>query len=226
MNESVPSESSDAMVVADSQPLRLLLADDHSLLRQGLRQLLETRPELQVVAEAENGEQAVVQALSHKPDVILMDINMPVVNGFEASKSILNLWPQARILILTNQDDPNVVKRFMELPIAGFLLKDIALPQLVWSIHKAFAGQQVPLADDLQAKISLAPERLASLADPLTEREQEVLKLLAKGLSNQELANQLCLSPKTVHNHLYNIYSKLGVSSRGEAIVWAIENNF
>ena len=209
-----------------SGELRLLLADDHSLLRQGLRQLLETRPEVQVVAEAENGEQAVVQALSHKPDVILMDINMPVVNGFEASKSILSLWPQARILILTNQDDPNVVKRFMELPIAGFLLKDIALPQLVWSVYKAHAGQKVPLADELQSRIAASPARLSALTDPLTDREQEVLKLLAKGLSNQELANQLCLSPKTVHNHLYNMYSKLGVSSRGEAIVWAIENGF
>ncbi|MFN8614479.1 MAG: response regulator transcription factor [Vampirovibrionales bacterium] len=206
--------------------LRLVLADDHSLLRQGLRQLLETRPEISVIGEADNGEQAVVQALSLKPDVILMDINMPIVNGFEASKAILGAWPQARILILTNQDDPSVVKRFLELPIAGFLLKDIALPQLVWSLYMAHSGQTVPLSSELEERLKASPNRLAALTDPLTEREQDVLRWLAKGLSNQELANQLCVSPKTVHNHLYNMYSKLGVSSRAEAIVWAIENGF
>lgn len=207
-------------------PLNLLLADDHAILRQGLRQLLETRPDLQVIDEAENGEEAILKAITLKPDVILIDINMPKVNGYEACQAILAAWPKAQIVVLTNQDDPHVVNKFLDLNIRGFMLKDVKLDALVHGLYKAHSGQNIPLAEDLQTKLTQAQKKAITHLDILTEREQEVIRALSKGLSNQELAEELTLSPKTVHNHLYNIYSKIDVSSRSEAIVWAIENGF
>lgn len=203
--------------------LRLLLVDDHEILRQGLRQLLETRPEFTIVGEATNGEEAIVQALSHKPDVLLMDINMPKLNGLEASRAILTAWPDANIIILTNQDDPQVIEKTTELGVRGFLLKDVPLDTLVTAIYKAKTGQSIPLSDDLTQRLTEAKKTNTPLAEPLTERENEVLKALAKGLSNQAIADDLCVSTKTIHNHLYNIYGKLGVNTRAEAIVWALE---
>lgn len=221
------SDTSTSTAPEEKDQLNLLLADDHAILRQGLRQLLETRPDLNVVGEAENGEEAIVKALSLKPDVILMDINMPKVNGYEASQAILTAWPGANILVLTNQDDADVVNKFLDLNIRGFLLKDVKLDALVLALYTAHSGQKVPLSDDLQAKLTDAREKAEAKVhtglDVLTERELEVIRALCKGMSNQELAETLVVSPKTVHNHLYNIYSKLGVSSRSEAIVWAME---
>lgn len=214
----------DLPITDNDHQLTLLLADDHQILRQGLKQLLETRPELTVTSEASNGEEAVLQALSHKPDVILMDINMPKLNGLDASKAILTAWPDANIIIFSNQDDPQVVKKATELNIRGFILKDVELDTLVKAIYKAKTGQSTPLSNDLQESLtSKSPQQ--NLSEPLTSREQDVLTALAKGLSNQAIADNLCVSPKTVHNHLYNIYGKLGINTRAEAIVWALENH-
>lgn len=229
-NSCPPSSGSEHKPDIEKEQLSILLADDHAILRQGLRQLLETRPDLNVVDEAENGEEAIVKAISLKPDVILMDINMPKVNGYEASQAILTAWSDANILVLTNQDDADVVSKFLDLNIRGFLLKDIKLDALVLALYTAHAQKKVPLSEELQAKLTEAKAKAEAKAntglDILTEREQEVLKALSKGMSNQELAEALVVSPKTVHNHLYNIYSKLGVNSRSEAIVWAIEHGF
>ncbi len=217
--------STDPVPDTDDAAVAVLLVDDHQLLREGLAQLLGTRPDITVAAQASNGEEAVVMALSHKPDVILMDVNMPKVNGYEATKAILTTWPDANILVLTNQDEPEVVKQFTALNIRGFLLKDVALDVLVSAIYKAKVGQQVPLADELSQKITTAsqPTGNAALIEPLTERELDVLQALAQGKNNAAIADALCVSPKTVHNHLYNVYGKLGVNSRAEAIVWALE---
>ena len=202
--------------------ITLLVVDDHPIVRQGLKNLLETYPQLKVIAEASDGEQALVQAIGNKPDVILMDVNLPKLNGFEASKAILTAWPEARIIVLTNQDDTQVLRQFVDLGVKGFLLKDVDLTVLVQGIQRAAAGDPLELDDAMQTKLAshnAVPKRL----DDLTERECEVLTALSKGNSNQQLADLLCVSPKTVHNHLYNIYSKIGVHSRAEAIVWAIE---
>lgn len=208
----------------ETNNIRVLLVDDHTILRQGLQQLLETESRIQVCGTAGNGEEAIFQALSLKPDVILMDINLPKVSGYEASRAILTAWPTARIIVLTNQDDAVVMKKFLDLGIRGFLLKDIPAEQLVSGIYEVMDGKTIDLSSELAEKLKVAQN--ASTHDPLsdlTEREQEVLRALSKGYSNQQLADLLTVSPKTVHNHLYNIYSKIGVSTRAEAIVWAIE---
>lgn len=211
----------------NNTPVRVLLIDDHSILRKGLRQLLETEDGIDVCGEADNGEDAIAQAFSLKPDVILMDINLPKVTGYEASRAILTAWPGARILVLTNQDDADVVRKFMDLDIKGFVLKDIPLEQLIDAIYRITQGEKIALTAELAEKAQ-KPRYNAreESAFQLTEREKEVLKALAKGHSNQQLADLLTVSPKTVHNHLYNIYGKIGVNTRAEAIIWAIESGF
>lgn len=211
--------------MSENKPIRILLVDDHTIVRQGLRQLLETDPLIEVCGEADNGEDAIMQAIGLKPDVILMDVNLPKVNGYEASRAILAAWPAARIIVLTNQDDATVLKRFMDLHIQGFFLKDVQIDILLDAIRQVMAGETLELAPELAEKLkaSKAHSREDALY-ALTDREKEVLQALTRGYSNQQLADLLTVSPKTVHNHLYNIYSKIGVKTRSEAIVWAMEN--
>ncbi|WP_373531157.1 response regulator [Vampirovibrio sp.] len=208
----------------DPSPIQVLLVDDHPILRQGMRQLLETHGGLHVCGEAGDGENAVVQALAHKPDIILMDINLPKISGYESSRAIMTAWPEAKIIILSNQDDPHVMKKCLDLPVKGFLLKDIQIEVLVEAIRKVRSGEPLALSEELAQKLK-KKERNANghLREALTEREREVLQALSKGYTNQKLADLLVVSPKTVQNHLYSIYHKIGVSSRSEAILWAIE---
>jgi DNA-binding NarL/FixJ family response regulator len=206
------------------KPIRILLVDDHPILRQGMRQLLELYGGLEVCGEAGNGEEAIMQALTHKPDIILMDINLPKVSGYESSRAILTAWPEAHILILSNQDDPHIMKKCLALPIKGFLLKDIQIDDLVEAIRKVQAGQELTLSEELASRLNKVNNNLVEYdTHILTEREREVLSALSKGYSNQKLAELLVVSPKTVQNHLYSIYHKIGVGSRSEAILWAIE---
>ncbi len=210
----------------DPTPIRILLVDDHPILRQGMRQLLELHGGLHVCGEAGDGEAAVVQALAHKPDIILMDINLPKVSGYESSRAILTTWPQAKIIILSNQDDPHVMKKCLDLPVKGFLLKDIQIEALVEALRKVQAGEFLSLSEELAGKLNQHHRSPTGQSlEALTEREQEVLRALSKGYTNQKLADLLVVSPKTVQNHLYSIYHKIGVSSRAEAIVWALEAN-
>lgn len=206
--------------------IRLLLVDDHTLLRQGMRQLLEQYPHLHVVDEASDGEEAVLKALTLKPDIILMDITMPKLSGYEASKAIFTVWPQAKILILTNQDDKLILKKLLELPIMGYCLKDVDTVELVAQLEGIHAGDKQPLSAELAEKLNPANRKTEPGMDALTERESDVLSALAQGHTNQQLADLLCVSPKTVNNHLYSIYSKIGVANRSEAIVWAIKNGY
>jgi NarL family two-component system response regulator LiaR len=206
-------------------PIRLLLVDDHAIVRHGLKQLLESDPRFVVCAEAADGETALIQAMALKPDVVVMDINLPKVSGYEASKALLTVWPQARILILSNQDDTTVVQKCLDLGVKGFLLKDVQLADLQVAIQQVRMDQYLALPPELADKIRLAQAVHESHQTAgLTEREKEVLKALCRGYSNQQLADLLMVSPKTVHNHLYNIYGKIGVSTRAEAMVWAMES--
>jgi DNA-binding NarL/FixJ family response regulator len=210
--------------MTSAEPIRILLVDDHPILRQGMKQLLEMNAGFVVCGEAGNGEEAIVQALSHKPDIILMDINLPKVSGYESSRAILTAWPEAKILVLSNQDDPQVMKKCLDLSIKGFLLKDIRIEDLVIAIRDVRDGGRLELSEELAARLQSAQRSVADKGpDALTEREQEVLRALSKGYTNQKLAALLVVSPKTVQNHLYSIYQKIGVSSRSEAILWAIQ---
>lgn len=210
----------------DPKAIRVLLVDDHPILRQGMRQLLETHGGIEVCGESGDGEDAVVQALAHKPDIILMDINLPKVSGYESSRAIMTAWPDARIMILSNQDDPHVMKKCLDLPVKGFLLKDIQIEVLVDAIRKVRGGESIALSEELAAKVKKHDKSATGQSlEALTEREREVLRALSKGYTNQKLAELLVVSPKTVQNHLYSIYHKIGVSSRSEAILWAIEAN-
>lgn len=202
--------------------IRILLVDDHPILRQGMKQLLEMNDGFTVCGEAGNGEEAIVLALSQKPDVILMDINLPKLSGYESSRAILTAWPEARILVLSNQDDPLVMKKCLDLSIKGFLLKDIQIDDLVAAIRRVLDGGRIELSPELAARVASA-QKASKEPDSLTEREKEVLRALSKGYSNQKLAELLVVSPKTVQNHLYSIYQKIGVGSRSEAILWAIQ---
>lgn len=210
----------------DPTPIRALLVDDHPILRQGMRQLLEMHGGIQVCGESGDGEDAVVQALAHKPDVVLMDINLPKVSGYESSRAIMTAWPEAKIIILSNQDDPHVMKKCLDLPVKGFLLKDIQIEALVDAIRRVRGGESLTLSEELAAKVQKHDKSATGQSlEALTEREREVLRALSKGYTNQKLADLLVVSPKTVQNHLYSIYHKIGVSSRSEAILWAIEAN-
>jgi DNA-binding NarL/FixJ family response regulator len=209
--------------------VKILLVDDHTILRQGLRQLLALEPRFEVVDEASNGEEAVYKTLMHKPDIILMDVNLPKINGYEASRAILTTWPEARILVLSNQDEGQIIKKFIDLGVKGYMLKDAQIELLTDTIFKIVEGHSVPLSEELEARKKQVEQNTQQKSNhyfSLTEREREVLTALAKGFSNQTLADLLCVSPKTVHNHLYNIYSKIGVKTRAEAIVWAMDSGF
>ncbi len=204
----------------------IMLVDDHHIVRQGMKQLLELQEGFSICAEATDGEEAVLKALTHKPDVILMDVNLPKVSGYEASKSILGAWPDAKILVLTNEDDAQTLGKIMALPVKGYLLKDIQIDELVQHFQAVMAGQTVNLAADLNEKLDALQKQTSvkeSSVFALTDREKEILRALTRGYSNHQLATHFTVSQKTIHNHLYSIYSKIGVSSRTEAIVWAIE---
>lgn len=208
----------------DPRPIRVLLVDDHPILRQGMRQLLEMHGGITVCGEAGDGEEAVVQALALKPEIILMDINLPKVSGYESSRAIMAAWPEAQVIVLSNQDDPHVMKKCLDLPVKGFLLKDIQIEALVDAIRKVRGGETLALSEELAEKLRKSDKGGQTHAVAvLTEREREVLAALSKGYTNQRLADLLVVSPKTVQNHLYSIYHKIGVSSRSEAILWAIE---
>ncbi len=207
--------------------IRIQLVDDHTIVRQGLKQLLEMEADISVVAESCNGEEAVMHAMMQKPDVILMDINLPKLSGYEATRAILTAWPLAKLIMLTNQDDGTVIQQCMAIGAKGFLLKDVETEVLISGIRDVHAGRDLLLSPELADKaahVSQQQKMTLDILEKLTQREKEVLIALSKGYSNQQLADLLIVSPKTVHNHLYNVYSKIGVKTRAEAIVWVLQH--
>lgn len=206
-------------------PLRLLIVDDHPVFRFGLRALLESEGEFEVVAEASTGEQAVRLAKEHRPDVVLMDITMPEMNGIEATRRILETNPETGVLIVTMVDDASIFAA-LRAGARGYLLKGAEGEETLRAIRAVARGEMIlsePIAERVQQFFSGTPEQALSNFPELTPREQEVLSLIAKGLTNNAIASRLGLSPKTVRNQVSEIYSKLGVSDRAEAIVRARE---
>lgn len=215
--------------MSDSK-ITVLLADDHAIVREGTRELLEREPDMQVVAEAANGEEAVHLALKTKPDVIAMDISMPRMNGIEATRKIKQALPKTSILVFTAYDEDPYVFALLEAGAAGYLLKNVRSSELVSAIRSVAMGESVlhpSVAKKLINKVSQKAIRPAMAApDPLSERESQVLLLAARGLGNKEIAAELNISPRTVQVHLANIFSKFGVGSRTEAVLYAVKNGW
>ena len=201
-------------------PVRLLIADDHPIVRAGFEGMLAGQPDLEVVGEAENGEEAVTLAQRLRPDVVLMDLRMPVVDGVEATNRIKEEVPSANILVLTTYDSDADILRAIEAGATGYLLKDTPREDLFRAIRAAARGEPV-LAPSVTARLMQRTQTPARTA--LSGREIEVLELVARGGSNKELARDLHLSEATVKSHLIHIFDKLGVTDRTAAVTVALE---
>ena len=211
--------------------IKILIADDHAVVREGTRQILEHESDLTVVAEASDGEEAVKMAGSAKPDVAIIDISMPGVDGIEATKRIKALYPSIAVLILSAYDDEQFIFGLLEAGAAGYLLKSVHGRELIDAVRQVYAGESVlhpAIARKVLNRFIPGPGKLAKKepTEVLSKREMDVLKLAAKGLSNQDIANVLYLSLRTVQAHLAHIFNKLQCSSRTEAVVRAIKEGW
>jgi DNA-binding NarL/FixJ family response regulator len=210
------------------EPIRILLVDDQRLMREGLRTLLELEPDLDVVGESEDGQQALLDYENLVPTVVLMDIRMPVMDGVQATRRLLERWPEAKIIILTTFDDDQYVFEGLRAGALGYLLKDVSGEELSEAIRTVTQGGALiepSIARRVLAEFSrLTPagsQAASSLTEELSEREAEVLRLLAKGLTNRQIAEHLFLAEGTVKNYVSAILQKLGVDDRTQAALRA-----
>jgi two-component system, NarL family, response regulator NreC len=208
--------------------IRVLVCDDHTILREGIRMLLNAQEDIEVVAEAVDGREAVEKMREFKPDVILMDIAMPFLNGLEATRQIRREDPGARVLVLTMYENDEYVAQMLEAGAAGYVLKKVAGSELVYAIRSVFGGEAFlypsitkRLVEDYLRRVESGQER--ATFNGLTDREREVLQLIAEGHTNKEIADLLNLSVRTVQNHRAHIMEKLGMHDRGELIKYAIQ---
>ncbi|PZX02994.1 LuxR family two component transcriptional regulator [Psychrobacillus insolitus] len=206
--------------------IRILLADDHEMVRIGVSAYLQAQPDMNVVAEATNGQEAVDLALEHKPDIILMDMVMPIMNGAEATHEIIQKWPEAKVMIVTSFIDDDKVYPALEAGAISYLLKTSKASHIADSIRKTLTGSAV-LEPEVTNKMMKRMRQGASrdLHEDLTEREREVLLLMAEGKTNQDIADTLFIALKTAKTHVSNILSKLEVSDRTQAVIYAFEHD-
>jgi NarL family two-component system response regulator LiaR len=207
-----------------TQPIRILIADDHAIVRKGIAALMATEPDIDVVGEAANGAEAVEQAVELRPDVILMDLVMPQLDGIEAIRKITANWPEARILVMTSFATDEKVFPAIKAGALGYLLKDTGPETLVDAVHQVHRGEPSlhPKIAQMMLQEIGRPSPQPPTVDPLTERENDVLKLIAKGLSNQEISEALVISEATVRTHVSRILGKLHLASRTQAALYAL----
>lgn len=204
--------------------IRVLIADDHPMFRKGLHGLLESVAGIEVVGEAAEGEEAIALAGRLQPDVVLMDINMPEVNGIEATRRILHTSPSVGVLVLTMYEDDDSIFAAMRAGARGYLLKGVDQVEVLRAINAVSSGEAIfspSIARRLIHYFSTLEKTVSPVFPELTEREREVLILIAQGHTNAAIAEKLVLSPKTVRNHVSTVFSKLQVASRAEAIIRA-----
>jgi two-component system response regulator NreC len=204
--------------------IRVLIVDDHAVVRSGLRRVLEAEGDLEVVGEAGDMRTAVFETRAQKPDVVLMDLVMPGGSGIEATAAVLKEAPEANVLVLSMQDDPRYVREAFEAGASGYVLKEAADAEVVEAIREvAGGGRYVHPALGARLVAADAEERARADADPLSDREREVLRLLALGHTNQEIAKMLYLSVRTVETHRAHIMQKLRLTTRAELVRYAID---
>jgi DNA-binding NarL/FixJ family response regulator len=199
------------------KPIRILLAEDQTLMRQGLKTILELEDGFEVAGEAEDGKAAVKLALQLRPDIILMDVQMPQLNGVEATAAICRAWPEARVIILTTFDRDDYVFQGVRAGAVGYLLKDLPAPKLIETIRRVHDGEVFIQPEIASRTLRAALHSPGELVEPLSEREREVLVMLAQGIPNKEIADKLHLAEGTVKNHVSNILGKLQAQNRTEA---------
>jgi DNA-binding NarL/FixJ family response regulator len=202
--------------------IRVLLADDHRMVRAGLRALLASAADVSVVAEAADGEQAVQAVADSAPDLVLMDLSMPVLDGIAATRAIRASHPGVRVVVLSSFDDQDRVRQALQAGATGYVLKDCTPEQLLAAIRSAAAGH-APL-DPRVAGALLPASGQPSVAEQLSQRELQVLRLASQGLANKQIGRSLGIAERTVKVHLGNIFRRIGVSDRTSAALWAREN--
>jgi NarL family two-component system response regulator LiaR len=207
-----------------SQPIRVMLVDDHAMVRRGLATFLKVFDDLQLVGEAESGVVAIKLCGEILPDVVLMDMVMPDMDGAAATRVIRQKYPQVQVIALTSFKEGDLIKNALEAGAIAYLLKDVSADDLVWAIRAAHAGRATLSPEAAQALVETANQPPAPGLD-LTEREREVLALMIEGLNNTQIAGRLTVSPSTIKSHVSNVLSKLGVASRTEAVTLALRNH-
>ena len=217
------------------QPIRILLVDDHVMLRQGTAEILSKEADIEVIGEADNGQQAIDLTLRLRPDIVVMDVRMPVLSGIEATRRIRETMPEVQVLVLTAYDDDQYIFSLLQAGASGYLLKTAPVNELVKAIRLVRSGESpldpsiarkvvVRMAGDQGSRIPVGED--GATIQALTFREQEVLQLLSRGLNNQAIAEALYVSNRTVQAHLTSIFAKMGVSSRLEAVLTAIRRGW
>jgi DNA-binding NarL/FixJ family response regulator len=205
----------------------LLLVDDQPLLRRGMKALLKADAELQVVGEAENGQDAIVQVESLHPEVVLMDVRMPIMDGVAATREICQRFPETKVLILTTFDDEAYVRQALQYGASGYLLKDTPFEELTQAIrlvHRGYTQLGPGIVSKLMQAVPPNPSQPSFAWADLTPREQEILQLIAQGASNREIAQTLYISEKTVRNHVTNILMRLNLRDRTQAAIFVHSN--
>ena len=217
----------------EGDPIRVLIVDDHALFRRGLEMVLDQEPDIDIVGEASDGAEAVAKAVESTPDIVLMDVRMPKRGGIDACTAIKSSVPSARIIMLTISDEEADLYDAIKAGASGYLLKEISIDEVASAVRAVYGGQSLispsmasKLLTEFASMIKKSEERVNVPAPPrLTEREMEVLRLVAKGMNNRDVARTLFISENTVKNHVRNILEKLQLHSRMEAVLYAFREN-
>ena len=209
--------------MARTSPIRVMIVDDHSMVRTGLATFIEIKPDLTLVGEARDGQQALQLCEQARPDVILMDLVMPKLDGIAATRVIRERWPETQVIALTSFQDQARVQEALQAGALSYLMKDVSVDELAAAIRDAHAGRSTLSPEAAQALVQAARQGPAPGHD-LTPREREVLALMVEGLNNPQIGDALYISVTTVRSHVSNVLSKLGVSNRAEAITLALRN--